>query len=238
VIRSKKQSVANPNAFKELLAQKTVSDLPRPRAPVRKETDGSLAQPPLQRKKTAGNQASLRQSYNQSSVISYQASKPARLANRSQVRHQTSVFKGAVSSQPLTTKSNQAGLSLPGTTKNSSSKASQNFLKDLLECERDKFGDRSPFGFKKLSLLGKGGIALVWLMQVNTEKLGPELLGQKVALKQFPKTKTHPLDTSAYSEIETGNCIFPLQVKDGFEGDNDDEFERGYALDPEEFPGI
>lgn len=39
--------------------------------------------------------------------------------------------------------------------------------------EKEKFGDRSPFGFKKLGLLGKGGIALVWLAEIkDTERYG------------------------------------------------------------------
>lgn len=29
-----------------------------------------------------------------------------------------------------------------------------------------------------------------------------------------------------------------MEVKDGFDGENDDEFERVFALDPENFPGI
>lgn len=29
-----------------------------------------------------------------------------------------------------------------------------------------------------------------------------------------------------------------MEVKEGFEGENDDEFKRNYALDPIEFPGI
>ena len=32
--------------------------------------------------------------------------------------------------------------------------------------------------------------------------------------------------------------MFPLEVKDGCEGDNDDQFERNYSLDPEVYPGI
>lgn len=108
----------------------------------------------------------------------------------------------------------------------------------MLDSEKEKFGDRCPAGFKKLQLLGKGGIALVWLMEVATEKLGSEYLNQNVALKQFPKTKSQPIDSTAITEIETGNILFPLEVKDGFEGENDDEFIRSFALDPEEFPGI
>jgi len=63
------------------------------------------------------------------------------------------------------------------------------FTKELLDSEKEKFGDRCPAGFKKLQLLGKGGIALVWLMEITTTKLGDEYLGRKVALKQFPKVK-------------------------------------------------
>jgi hypothetical protein len=37
-------------------------------------------------------------------------------------------------------------------------------MQDLLDCEKEKFGDRFPPGFQKMKLLGKGGIALVWLM--------------------------------------------------------------------------
>jgi len=90
-------------------------------------------------------------------------------------------------------------------------------------------------------LLGKGGIALVWLAVVaNAKKRGlpEELEGHRVALKQFPKTRGAPIDKSAVIEIETCNLLFPLQVKDGCEGDNDDEFERTYAIDPEDHPGI
>lgn len=57
-------------------------------------------------------------------------------------------------------------------------------------------------------------------------------------MKQFPKTRSNPYDSTAVNEIEIGNIIFPMQVKDGFEGDNDDEFERGYALEKSEYPGI
>jgi len=32
--------------------------------------------------------------------------------------------------------------------------------------------------------------------------------------------------------------MFPLEVKDGCDGDKDDEFERTFGLDPEEYPGI
>lgn len=144
----------------------------------------------------------------------------------------------------MTTKNAQPPVSgsIPNSSKNQqpnpNTKKETSFFKDLLDSEKDKFGDRCPSGFRKLQLLGKGGIALVWLMQVITDKFGAEYLDQNVALKQFPKTKSQPIDSSAITEIETGNIIFPLEVKEGFEGDNDDEFQRGYALDPEEYPGI
>ena len=61
----------------------------------------------------------------------------------------------------------------------------------------------------------------------------------KVALKQFPKVKgSCPLDNSAKIEIETGNTLFPLQVKDGCTGDNDEDYERGYAIEENEHPGM
>ena len=60
----------------------------------------------------------------------------------------------------------------------------------LLPSEKEKYGDRCPQGFKKIDLLGKGGIALVWLAEVKEKsKLGPEMAGQRVALKQFPKVR-------------------------------------------------
>ena len=37
----------------------------------------------------------------------------------------------------------------------------------LLDSEKEKFGDRCPAGFKKIDLLGKGGIALVWLAEAK-----------------------------------------------------------------------
>jgi hypothetical protein len=65
-------------------------------------------------------------------------------------------------------------------------------------------------GYKKIDLLGKGGIALVWLAEVkDPEKTGLPL-GQKVALKQFPKVRGQTtIDSSAKIEIETGNTLFP-----------------------------
>lgn len=45
------------------------------------------------------------------------------------------------------------------------------------------YGNRTPQGYKKLSLLGRGGCALVWLC----EDQSPENKGRRVAVKQFPK---------------------------------------------------
>jgi hypothetical protein len=50
----------------------------------------------------------------------------------------------------------------------------------MLDSERLVFGDRCPKGFTKLGLLGKGGIAIVWLCR-------DEKSGQNVAVKQFPR---------------------------------------------------
>ena len=104
----------------------------------------------------------------------------------------------------------------------------------MLPSEKEKYGDRCPKGFKKISILGKGGIALVWLAEMKCD----ENRGQKVALKQFPKVKGQPMDNSAKIEIEIGNTLFPLEVKDGCEGDNDEDFERGYAVEESDYPGI
>ena len=79
----------------------------------------------------------------------------------------------------------------------------------------------------------------MWLAQVmNEHVLGKEFVGTNVALKQFPKVKGMPIDSTAITEIETGSTLFPLEVKDGFDGDNDDEFERGYAFEPSSYPGM
>jgi hypothetical protein len=58
----------------------------------------------------------------------------------------------------------------------------------LLDKEKAFFGDRCPKGFTKLSLLGKGGIACVWLCETDQQL--------KVAVKQFPK-KNRQTDPSA-----------------------------------------
>jgi dual specificity tyrosine-phosphorylation-regulated kinase 2/3/4 len=38
----------------------------------------------------------------------------------------------------------------------------------LSDQEKQQFGNRCPEGFKKISILGKGGIALVWLGESKT----------------------------------------------------------------------
>jgi hypothetical protein len=59
----------------------------------------------------------------------------------------------------------------------------------LLASEKEKYGDRCPVGYKKLDLLGKGGIALVWLAEVQDSKRTGQSVGKRVALKQFPKVR-------------------------------------------------
>lgn len=60
-----------------------------------------------------------------------------------------------------------------------------------------------------------------------------------MALKQFPKEKGQiSIDSSAKIEIETGNTLFPLHLKDGCDGDRDEDYARGYAVDENEHPGI
>jgi hypothetical protein len=112
----------------------------------------------------------------------------------------------------------------------------------LLQSEKEKYGDRCPAGYKKLGLLGKGGIALVWLAEVKDHKksgLPESMVGEKVALKQFPKVRgQHTIDGSAKIEIETLNTLFPLTIKDGCSGERDSDFERSFAIDPELHPGI
>lgn len=54
---------------------------------------------------------------------------------------------------------------------------------DLTDSEKKVYGNRTPTGYEKLSILGRGGCALVWLAQnIKT--------GEKVALKQFPKKQS------------------------------------------------
>ena len=117
----------------------------------------------------------------------------------------------------------------------------QSFASLLQPYEKEKFGDRCPLGFRKKGLLGKGGIALVWLAEIKEHKrygYSEDMVGMRVALKQFPKIKGTPIDSSAKIEIETGNTLFPLELKDGTDGERDEDFVRGYAVDENEHPGI
>ena len=46
------------------------------------------------------------------------------------------------------------------------------------------------------------------------------------------------LENSAKIEIEVGNTLFPLMLKDGRDGAADSDYERGYAVSYQESPGI
>lgn len=81
----------------------------------------------------------------------------------------------------------------------------------LSDQERSLYGERSPAGYMKLDLLGKGGCALVWLGQdLQRDEL--------VAMKQFPrgggKGSTQMLmaskvDLSSYrTELAIGQHLF------------------------------
>ena len=73
----------------------------------------------------------------------------------------------------------------------------------LADFEKAQYGDRCPKGYEKISLLGKGGCAVVWLARDIQN-------GRKVALKQFPKPKNQQgsLDPTAKIEIEMGRLLF------------------------------
>ncbi len=74
----------------------------------------------------------------------------------------------------------------------------------LTESDKEIYGDWEPHGYWKISLLGKGGAAVVWLgKRIAT--------GEKVALKQFPKKG----DTSTVKlEIEIADRIFGSGLKE------------------------
>lgn len=62
----------------------------------------------------------------------------------------------------------------------------QSFAALLQPYEKEKFGDRCPLGFRKKGLLGKGGIAMVWLAEIRECKrygYSEDMLGMRVALK-------------------------------------------------------
>lgn len=71
----------------------------------------------------------------------------------------------------------------------------------MLEAEKLTFGDRCPRGFTKVGILGKGGVAIVWLCQDGS--------GNKVAVKQFPKQKAQKgLEQSARVELAVLEVLF------------------------------
>ena len=79
----------------------------------------------------------------------------------------------------------------------------------LTDQEKTTFGNRCPQGFKKQCLLGKGGIAVVWLA-IDIEN------GDQVALKQFPK-HGGKFDGSAGVEIQIQQVIANV-ISDGTPG--------------------
>lgn len=62
----------------------------------------------------------------------------------------------------------------------------------LTEDEKKSFGNRCPVGYQKVKILGKGGIAVVWLGTKND---------RSYAMKQFPKAKGNAYDSSASVEL-------------------------------------
>ena len=68
----------------------------------------------------------------------------------------------------------------------------------LTDHDKEVYGDWEPEGYTKLSLLGKGGAAVVWLAKSKAN-------GNSVAIKQFSKKN----DTSSVDlEIEIANWIY------------------------------
>lgn len=63
----------------------------------------------------------------------------------------------------------------------------------LTDQEQKTFGNRCPAGYVKQKILGKGGIAVVWLGKKND---------RLVAMKQFPKSQGKNFDSSAYVELQ------------------------------------
>jgi len=62
------------------------------------------------------------------------------------------------------------------------------------------FGNRCPAGYKKTRILGKGGVAVVWLGVKD---------GVDYAMKQFPKSGSGSMkfDPSAYVELQMAQLI-------------------------------
>lgn len=65
----------------------------------------------------------------------------------------------------------------------------------MLDTERAIFGDRCPKGFSKINMLGKGGVAIVWLCQLQET-------GERLAVKQFPKRTKGVQEPSVSIEID------------------------------------
>lgn len=87
-----------------------------------------------------------------------------------------------------------------------------------------------------MGLLGKGGAAIVWLAEVNNPK---KYSGHSmVAIKQFPKTRGKIIDSSAKTEIDIGNILFPFRLRDGCDGSKSTDFKRGTALSADKHPGM
>lgn len=59
-----------------------------------------------------------------------------------------------------------------------------------------------------------------------------------VALKQFPKTRGKIIDSSAKTEIDVGNILFPFVQKEGSDGSKSSDFERVPAMDKNDHPGM
>jgi len=96
----------------------------------------------------------------------------------------------------------------PSTTPTQIKAASTGSVCQMTEEEKNIYGDRFPIKYKKISLLGKGGCALVWLgNNISTN--------QKVAVKQFSKTsfKSKSDIQSCYAEIDIGKILEDSEAK-------------------------
>jgi serine/threonine protein kinase len=74
------------------------------------------------------------------------------------------------------------------------------YNKELTVEERTIYEDRFPVGYKKLTLLGKGGCALVWLGTKGEDK---------VAIKQFARARNLKVDIDSWrTEVEINKILF------------------------------
>lgn len=76
----------------------------------------------------------------------------------------------------------------------------------LNEEEKKTFGNRCPHGYQKVRVLGKGGVAVVWL-GVRNERM--------YAMKQFPKQKGNNCDNSAQVEQQIQAIIMRNSSEQG-----------------------